>query len=344
MSAKGKKAIKIISIILALFLCIGVAQVVLYNHKSVPASLKPYNGTAQYISSTGKAMTSAHRSGGDTAPEESMMAFKNCVESNDFQTDVFEFDLHITSDDVLVLLHDDTLDRTSDCEKVFGEKEVRPETKTYEQLRQLNMAAKFVNIDGTKPFEGLTGDAIPDDVRIQRVEDVLDYLTANGDFDFIIEIKNGGDLGKKGVDILCKILEERNLFDRVIFGTFKGEITDYVDENYPQLKRSASIKEVLQFYFGSFVNAKLKPKYIALQIPYKLAGFNLGTTKIINYAHSMDLAVQYWTINDEEDVKYLNSIGADCIMSDNPGMAYRAINGSEASSKKTTQPSNSVEQ
>lgn len=41
----------------------------------------------------------------------------------------------------------------------------------------------------------------------------------------------------------------------------------------------------------------------------------------------MDLAVQYWTINDPEDVKYLNSIGADCIMSDDPGMAYRVING-----------------
>ena len=67
--------------------------------------------------------------------------------------------------------------------------------------------------------------------------------------------------------------------------------------------------------------------YVALQIPYRLAGFNLGTARIINYAHSMDLAVQYWTINDPEDVKYLNSIGADCIMSDDPGMAYRVING-----------------
>lgn len=343
MTTKSKKSVRIVTIILAVFLCLGVAEVILYSHKSVPASLKPYNGTSQYISTSGKAMTSAHRSGGDTAPEESMMAFKNCVESSDFQTDVFEFDLHITADDVLVLLHDETLDRTSDCEKVFGETKVRPETKTYEQLRQLNMAAKFVNIDGTKPFEGLEGDAVPDDVRIQRVEDVLDYLTANGDFDFIIEIKNGGDLGKKGVDKLCEILEERNLFDQVIFGTFKGEITDYVDENYPQLKRSASIKEVVQFYFGSFVNAKLEPKYIALQIPYKLAGFNLGTTKIVNYAHSMNLAVQYWTINDEEDVEYLNSIGADCIMSDNPGMAYRAINGSNASSKKVIQPLSATE-
>lgn len=77
-----------------------------------------------------------------------MAAFKNCVESKDFQTDIFEFDLHITKDGVLILLHDDTLDRTSDSAEVFGEEDVRPEDKTYEELRTLNMGAKFTAQDG----------------------------------------------------------------------------------------------------------------------------------------------------------------------------------------------------
>lgn len=235
--------------------------------------------------------------------------------------------LHITKDGVLILLHDDTLDRTSDSAEVFGEEDVRPEDKTYEELRTLNMGAKFTAQDGSTPYKGLKGDDVPDDVRIQRVEEVLDYLQAHGDFQYIIEIKNGGDLGKQGVDILYNILKERDLLDDVIFGTFHGEVSKYVDEKYPDLMRSAGIAEVLQFYFASFLGIKLDVNYVALQIPYRLAGFNLGTARIINYAHSMDLAVQYWTINDPEDVKYLNSIGADCIMSDDPGMAYRAING-----------------
>lgn len=284
-------------------------------------------GSFRYITTDGKAMVSAHRSGGDLNPEESMAAFKNCVESKDFQTDIFEFDLHITKDGVLILLHDDTLDRTSDSAEVFGEEDVRPEDKTYEELRTLNMGAKFTAQDGSTPYKGLKGDDVPDDVRIQRVEEVLDYLQAHGDFQYIIEIKNGGDLGKQGVDILYNILKERDLLDDVIFGTFHGEVSKYVDEKYPDLMRSAGIAEVLQFYFASFLGIKLDVNYVALQIPYRLAGFNLGTARIINYAHSMDLAVQYWTINDPEDVKYLNSIGADCIMSDDPGMAYRVING-----------------
>ena len=63
-----------------------------------------------------------------------MMAFCNCAENPGFSIDVFEFDLHITADDHLVLLHDDTLDRTSDSEKVFGEKNARPEDKTLAEL------------------------------------------------------------------------------------------------------------------------------------------------------------------------------------------------------------------
>ena len=57
----------------------------------------------------GKTQISAHRSGGGIMPEETLKAFRNCAENPEFKIDVFEFDLHITKDDVLVLLHDDTL-------------------------------------------------------------------------------------------------------------------------------------------------------------------------------------------------------------------------------------------
>ena len=63
-------------------------------------------------------------------PEEAMMAFRNCVENSAAAVDIFEFDVRITKDDALILLHDVTLDRTSDCEEVFGETDVRPEKKS----------------------------------------------------------------------------------------------------------------------------------------------------------------------------------------------------------------------
>lgn len=324
---KSKKAIKAVVIIVAVISAIAILMTVSGKHKSDPSLVKQYDTQNPYI--LAETDISAHRSGGGIAPEESLMAFKNCAENDSFSIDVFEFDLHITKDNVLVLLHDDTLDRTSNVEEVFGETDVRPETKTYEELRQLNIGAKFVDPDGKMPFADMSEPT--DDLRILRVEDVLDYLNSKGDYKYIIEIKNSDDLGKKGVDILYQILVDKNLLDRVIFGTFHAEVSEYVDENYPDMARSTGITEVLKFYFAAITNSKsYEPPCNVLQIPYgapyNTFGLNTGTAQVVNYAHEHDMAVQYWTINDEEDMEYLISIGADCIMSDYPDVLYDVKN------------------
>jgi len=324
-----KKALKVIGIIVGVIAVIVIAMTISGQHHSKPENVKTYNTTNPYILE--ETDISGHRSGGGIAPEETMMAFKNCAENPNFAINVFEFDLHITKDDVLVLLHDDTLDRTSDCEEVFGETDVKPETKTYEELRQLNMGAKFETDDGEMPYKDLKGDAVTDDLRILRLEDALDYLTSVGDYKFIIEIKNGEDLGRKGVDILHEVLVERNLVDKVIFGTFQKEISEYVDTTYTDMTRSTSIMEVLKFYGAVLTNSKsYEPPCTVLQIPYggifKTLGLNLGTAQVINYAHSHNMAVQYWTINEAEDMEYLMSIGADCIMTDYPDVLYNVKN------------------
>lgn len=325
LSKLAKTLIIVVCVIVVLAMPLSIAG----NYKSNPEDVKEYETTNSYILPFTD--ISGHRSGGGIAPEETLMAFKNCAENRDFAIDVFEFDLHITKDNQLVLLHDDTLDRTSDCEAVFGETDVRPETKTYEELRQLNMGAKFENLDGEMPYEDLKGKNVPNDLKILLVNDVLDYLMSVDDYKYIIEIKNDGELGKKGVDILYKVLEERELVDNVVFGTFHKEISAYVDENYPDLARSTSINEAIEFWLSALVDSdSYEPPCNVLQIPYcapyKNLGINTGTAKVINYAHKHNMAVQYWTVNDEEDMEYLVSIGADCIMTDYPDKLYEIVN------------------
>lgn len=324
---KKKKGLKTLVIIAVIIIGLAVFLNVAGNHKSDPSLVKSYDTTNKYILESTD--ISGHRSGGGIAPEETLMAFKNCAENDEFSIDVFEFDLHITKDDVLVLLHDDTLDRTSNCEDVFCEKDVRPETKTYDELRKLNMGAKFENTNGEMPFADL--DEPTDDLKILRVEDALDYLNSVGDYKYIIEIKNGGELGKKGVDILHQILLERNLIDKVIFGTFKGEVSEYVDNTYPDMTRSTGIKEVLGFWWAALTNDKdYEPPCSVLQLPYgspfNYIGINMGTAQMINYAHEHDVAIQFWTVNKEEDMEYLISVGADCIMTDYPDKLYEVKN------------------
>jgi glycerophosphoryl diester phosphodiesterase len=199
---------------------------------------------------------------------------------------------------------------------------------TYEELRRLNMGAKFVSDAGEAPYAGLSGDAVPDELRIVALEDALDYLESVGSFRYIIEVKNGGEAGMRAADLLYGILAERGLLDRALFGSFHGEVSGYVDRTHPDLQRGAYGSEVLAFYIAAVTNKKdYEPTCRVLQIPFanwkESYGMNLGTARVINYAHAHDMAVQYWTVNDEKDMAYLISIGADCIMSDYPDKLYR---------------------
>jgi len=322
-----KSFVTIVSVILALAIVLIVVPSVIgkISDGKAPDKAKITN---PYITDE-KALVSAHRSGKDIAPENTMAAFQYCIETEDFNVDIFEFDLHITKDGKLILLHDSTLDRTTNSAEHFGEEGVKPSYKTYEELRLLNFGENFKNAEGEYPYRGLRGDDIPDELRAVLLEDVLDYLESNGGFQYIVEIKDSGENGKKACDELYRILKEKDLLADVVFGTFNPDVTAYADKHYPDMLRSASIIETIVFYvlcgYGIDVDADFF-KYEALQIPSERAIIYLNTPRVINYAHRHNIAVQYWTINDAEEVKELNDIGADCIMSDAPDMAYDVIN------------------
>lgn len=321
-----KKIIKrILILIIILIIAAAALWAAAYFHRSDPKNIIQYETTNPFINGT--TQISAHRSGSGIMPEETLMAFENCVKNDSFSVDFFEFDLHITKDNVLVLLHDDELDRTSDSETVFGETGVRPENKTYEELRTLNMGAKFVNEAGEMPYADLHGADVPDNLKILSLDAILDYLTAHDDYNYIIEVKNEGDLGKKSVDLLYATLKERDLLDKVIFGCFISEISEYADDTCPGMIRSAYPSEVSEFYFASLFNrSDYEPEFKVLQIPFASAKdsyyVNLGTARVINYAHKHNLAVQYWTVNKEEHMEYLIRLGTDCIISDYPDKLY----------------------
>ena len=290
-------------------------------------------------------MVSAHRAGSILAPENTLNAFKLGIHeatTGGYTVDIWEFDLHITKDNELILLHDHTLDRTSNSEEVFGTEDARPEDYTLEELRRLNMGYDF-ELNGEYPFRNLTEEEVSEQgLRVCTLDEVLDFMTSEeasaavpaeyGKFRYVIEVKNSGKLGEKAADLLYDTLTEYGILQDVVFGTFNQNVTDYVDETYPDMLRSSSICEVLDFWFAFLTKADLSKRgvgYCALQIPYSKTISFLGNRELIEYAHSYNIAVQYWTINEADDVEYLQSIGADCIMSDSPDMCYDILRGAE---------------
>ncbi len=293
------------------------------------------NATNPYIREQYDMDISAHRSGAGIAPENTMMAFKKVLEENDkYGVDTYEFDVNITADGEIVILHNLTYDETSNAQEHFGRKDVDASEITLAQAKELNMGENF-ELDGKYPYRGLRGDDIPDDLRVVTCNEVMDYIEANsGDkkFNYIIEIKSLGENGMRAADKLYSIITERNLKDRVIWATSEIDVSEYMSKTYPDMPRSANPDEVLDFFLYCKLGkdlAELNVTYVALHIPYGTsAGFNavnLGTKKMINYAHKYNIAVQYWTVNNEYYVKKLAENGADCVMTDYPDMAYKAI-------------------
>lgn len=315
----------LIFIITIAVIVFGLYKLITYQWQDEPME---YPVTNQYITELGDSMVSAHRAGKKLFPQGTMMAFEGCINSETFETDIFEFDLHLTADDKLIVLHDDTLDEVSNAVEYFGKTENYPGDYTYEEIRNLNLGEYFKNQDGETPYQGLRGEDIPDNLRAMTVNDVLTYVENNGKYYYSIEIKNRGETGFKAADILYGILADMNLLDRVIVASFDRATINYLEANYPDLTRCASNVEAAKLFVDSLFGFD-KPegyyKFDVLQVPPDRYIANLGTSRLLNYAHKNNVAVQYWTINDTERMVFLRDIGADGIITDIPDVAYETL-------------------
>ena len=277
----------------------------------------------------------AHRSGAGIAPQNTLMAFENIIAQGDpLGVDILEFDVQITKDGELVLLHDLTYDATTNAEEAFGRKFVFASSITLEEARVLNLGENF-KVNGEYPYRGLRGDDIPYNLRVATCDEIIDYIEANSngkEYKYCIEIKSIGINGYKAVDKLYSIIAARNLQERAIWSTFAPDVSAYMKLRHPEISRTADAIEAIQFYFYFRMNWELSdvsPSYVALQIPYGSSAFdniiNLGTRELLNYAHKNNIAVQYWTINSEEETALLTQNGADCIITDYPQRVYETV-------------------
>lgn len=321
---------------LVVFLISGIMAI---SSFSAPVRTEPTNPNSntgnRFLPDYGETLISAHRVGKGNAPENTLMAIENCLES-DTQINNLEMDLQLTKDGRIVVFHDLFLDDLTDSVEVFGKKNTAILSKTYEELRQLNMAENF-KVDGEYPYRGLRGDDIPDDLRIMTIEEVFNFVEqrAPGKFTYVLEVKYPSPWMTKIVDGLYDALVERNLCDRVIVGSFWNDTGRYIDQKYGgKLMRSANPAEIIKFY-GSFkMKKELNPEklgFMSLQLPYywddgRLLLGNLGQTEFIDYAHKYGISVQYWTVDKEEDARDLYIGGADMLMTDHPERIEKVIN------------------
>ncbi len=285
-------------------------------------------------------MIAAHRGGGDNNPENTMLAFREAVRT--IGVDILESDLYLTKDGYLVYNHDDYIDETcnvngdislEEVEALCEDKTNRHYIKdmTLSELEQYNFGYYFENENGERIYKDAQ-DIAGMGLQIATVDELFEeFYEEYPELMFIVEIKNDGDMGyeacKKLSDTLNKYPKYR---DRVVIGTFHNEIEAELKTNYPDLLRGAPTGSAAAFILTQYLGVNLFDggDFACLQIPmsYDLGiEINLESKSIIDRAHKRNIAVQYWTINDPDEMRRLIELGCDCIMTDNPKLLKEII-------------------
>ena len=323
---KKFRALKVIGIILASILLFFAVINVIPPKKNVEDN--PF-----VVEKGDLPMIAAHRGGGDCNPENTMLAFREAV--NTYKVDIIESDLYLTADGYLVYNHDSYVDETcningdltlDEVEDLCDDKANRHYISdlTLAELEQYNFGYYFEDDNGERIYKDAENFAELG-LQIATVEKLFEeFYQSNPDLLFIVEIKDSGERGYEACRILYETLEKYpNYKKNIVVGTFHDEIEQELKEKYPDLLRGAPTGTAAKFVATQYLRVNLfnNSDFACLQIPMSYdVGIELPLVAktLVKRAHRRNIAVQYWTINDADDMRTLIEMGCDCIMTDNP--------------------------
>lgn len=243
----------------------------------------------------------AHRGGARRGPENTMAAFNDAVRLG---VDAIELDIHLSSDDVPVVIHDATLERTTNGRGAVA-------GYTAEELSRFDAGYHFDD-SGQFPFRG-QGWGVP------TLESVLRQHTT---MPFVVELKGGtARLAERAMAVVraCDAVE------RVMFGGFHLEpLLTVRNSGWPFLT-SASVPEARSALMRAWFGLRpRRPDYQLFQIPSERRGVRVVNERFVRVARREGLPVQVWVVNDRKEMQRLLSWGVTGLISDCPDVA-RAV-------------------
>lgn len=242
-----------------------------------------------------------HRGAAAVAPENTLPSFRHAREVG---ADAVELDLHCSRDGELVVIHDDTLERTTD-----GAGEV--ERLTLEELRAFDAGYRFSPDGGrTRPYRAR-------EVRIPTLREVLDEV---GDLPVVAEIKSA-----RAGEAMGAWLRDRPERDRILVGGFERV---HVEPAGRHARWRCAYQDELRAYvlLGKIgLGRPFAPAVDAAMVPERRGPLRIVTRRFVRQAHADGLGVFVWTVNRPDDMRRLLAWGVDGLVSDAPGRARRIV-------------------
>lgn len=247
----------------------------------------------------------AHRGGAGLWPENTLFAFRNATKMG---VDALEFDVHATRDGELVVIHDATVDRTTDGSG-------RVDEMTWEALRELDAGYRWT-ADGSAsfPFRG-TG------LRVPSLEEVLNDLP---DTPMIIELK---DVSETARARFSEAIAKSPYPERKVIASFQAESVKYIRDNNPGIATSSTASEVLRLWVLNALGLGFAfvPGGETMQVPPSFQDLTLVSTRFVSGAHRHNVDVYVWTINEEADMRRHIDHGVDGIITDYPDRLLQVL-------------------
>lgn len=229
----------------------------------------------------------AHRGASGYAPENTMPAFEMALDMN---AEGIELDVHTTKDGEVVVIHDHTIDRTSDGEGLVG-------GFTLDELRKFDYGSWYGD-----EFKGVT---------IPTLREVLELLRDwNGLLN--IEIKSGPIIYEGIEQKVIDLIEEYETADRIIISSFNHYSLRDIKKIDPSIKigllYGAGLVE--PWIYAKRLNAEaLHPSYHNI-IP-----------ELVEGCHENSIQLNPYTIDREQDIERMINAGVDGIITNYPDRA-----------------------
>lgn len=237
-----------------------------------------------------------------------MVAFQGAV---DLGYRYLETDLHATSDGVLVLFHDDTLNRTTD-------RSGKVRKRTFVDLSQFDAAYRFDPIHHF-PHRG-TG------VRVPTLEELVQTFPSA-----MLTL----DLKQSGIEkLLADAVHRLNLWDRVIVGSFSdARIRKFRKLTGRRVATSSGPRETLRAMASARAGRPVSVPADALQVPETYGRIRVVTPALVQAAHEGGKQVHVWTVNEADDMKRLLGMGVDGLITDRPETLKEVLANTETESE-----------
>jgi glycerophosphoryl diester phosphodiesterase len=250
----------------------------------------------------GRVAVIAHRGGSRLRPENTIAAFDHAASLG---VDALECDVHLSRDGVPVVIHDATLERTTDQSGPVS-------ARTADELAELDAAARF-GTSGDAPFRGQR-------LGIPRLADVLDRYPA---LPVIVEIK-----GERPdvVPTIIDVLRKSRRPGRFVVGGFSHAVLQAVRDIAPEYPTSASKPEVEAAIRRSYF--RIRPRrtgYAVFQVPYRFQGRQIFSAPFVRTVTRAGVPFQSWIIDEEADMRRLMDWGVTGLISDRPDVAMRVV-------------------